>query len=112
MFSSRTRVSSGIVTEPPAGQRLLAALERLDDLLGVAWLKRSDVAAVHRRHRRHVARAEALELAYVDVVEVLAGLLDRVVDRLRVLRHARDARADPYVLAADRLGVEHVVEGR
>src|SRR5688572_1053925 len=106
MCSSRTRVSSGIVAEPPSGQRRLAALQRFDDLLRVAGLEWADVAPVHRRHRGHVARAEALELTDVDVVEVLARVLDRVVDSLGVPRQARDARADPDVLAADRLGVE------
>src|ERR671921_779034 len=39
-----------IVPEPSPRQRLLAALQRLDDLLRVTGLQRADVAAVHGRH--------------------------------------------------------------
>src|SRR3954470_9273225 len=100
------------VAEAAARERRAAGADRLDDLARVAPLERADVASVDRRHRRHVARAEAFERAYLRVLErLLLGLvLDRLEHAPRLLRHARDARADVHVAAADGLLVVHVVE--
>src|SRR5205809_7850307 len=69
------------VLEAAAGQHRAALLHRGHDLLGVARVERPHVAAVHRGHRRHVARAQALEAADLGVLEpLLAGLL---LDRLQ-----------------------------
>ena len=54
-------------------------------------VERADVAAVDRRHRRHVAGAQALELAQLDVLEALLA-------RLR----ARSPRRPPWRCAGGR----------
>src|SRR3954469_13032788 len=92
------------VLEPAAGQRLLARLDRTDDLGRVAWVERANVAAVDGSHRSHVAGAEALEVADLGVVQVLVlgRLLDGVEHAPRTLRPARDAGADIHVVAPHR----------
>ena len=77
--------------------------------------QRADVAPVEGRHRRHVAGAEALELAQVHVVDAL-----RVAPPRRAPRRpgARCARGRPRSCTRTRsgcrvaLGAQHVVEGR
>src|SRR5947209_14566012 len=70
-----------LVAEAAAGKDVAAFLHRQHELGGVAALQRADVAAVDGRHRGHVTGAQALELAYLDVLEAdhVGGLLDRVV---------------------------------
>src|SRR4051812_49166660 len=94
MPSRSTRVSAiravlpreleALVAEPAAGQRLAPLAQGGDHLRRLARVDRPDVAVVDRGHRRHVARAEALEAADVRVLEVAARLLQRLEQRLRV----------------------------
>jgi hypothetical protein len=92
----------------------LAVLDLADHLGRVAGGQRSHVASVDRCHRCHVARAEALELAQVEVLDPLRARLvgERLVDEPRVPQVAGDAGAHVHVAAARRLGAEHVVERR
>src|SRR2546423_14523252 len=64
------------VLEAAPRQRRAALLDRGHDLRCVARVERADEATVDRRHRRHVAGAEALGLADLGVLEVriLGGL--------------------------------------
>ena len=86
---------------PVPGQHLAALAERRHQLVRVVLGQRAHVAAVHGRHRRHVARAEALELAHLDALEALVARLlgDRVVDVLRVAQVAGHAGAHVHVAA-------------
>src|SRR4051812_22260004 len=89
--SVRMRTSSGtrpprqlvvLIAEAAARQDLLALLDLQDELGRVLACQRSNEAAVDRRHRRHVAGAQALELADLDALEAgdVSRLLDRHVD--------------------------------
>src|SRR5689334_20314351 len=93
------------VAEPAPRQDLPTILDLDDELASVVGRQGPYVAAVHRRHRRHVAGAEALELADLYVLEAsdLGGLLDRLVDVLRLPQMAGDRGADVHVARADRL---------
>ena len=100
--SSRMRSSES--PSPRPGQRPASpALHRLPTIspasLGV---ERADVAAVDRGHRGHVARAEALELAHLDVLEPSAARLplEGVVARPCAFAVAGDAGAHVHVAAA------------
>src|SRR5437764_773876 len=123
LFSRRSSVSMALgppsprqpvvrVAEAAAWQRRTAGADRLDDLVRVTRLERADVAAVDRGHRRHVARAEALESADLGVLERLLPrlVLQRLEHAARALGHARDAGAHVHVVTADGLLVVHVVE--
>ena len=94
------------IRQAAPGERLAALDQRGHELARVALGERADVAAVDRRHRCHVARAQALELAQLDVLEpLLAGLrADRLVDGLGVAQVAGDAGAHVDVAAPDRTG--------
>src|SRR3712207_6283333 len=78
------RQSEPLIVEAPAGQNLLLALHGLDDRGRILNVERPHVPPVDRGHRRHVARAEALELADLHADELLLpGLAqDRVVHGL------------------------------
>ena len=113
MFSSRTRRSSAIARAPFRAAAARPRFSASTISLGVAR------AAAGRRSGRSTDAIGAMSQAPRHSNSRMSTssrssprFLDRVVDRLRVLRHARDARADVHVLAPHRLGVEHVVEGR
>src|SRR3954447_21597436 len=118
----RMRTSSGtrpprkgvsIVSKPSPGQHLASLLDGEDELGSVGALERPDEPAVNGCHRRHVARAEALEPADLDAfwADHVGGFLDRLVDLVRLPQVAGDRRADVYVARADGIGSQHVVEG-
>ena len=65
-------------------------------------LQRADVLAVDRRHRRDVARAQALERAHVEARVVAGGGEHRVVDRVGAAQRARDVRAHVDLVLARR----------
>ena len=102
------------VLEPAPRHHRLAGLQLADRLGRVLHGQRAHVAPVEGRHRRHVAGAEALELAQVQVGDALRLRLlgERVVDAARVPQVAGDARAHVHVAARRPLGAQHVVEGR
>src|SRR5215203_2781452 len=90
-----------------------------DDPGDVPWLDGLAVAVVDRDDRPPAAAAGALDRAQRDgsVRRRFAGAdpelrLERVEHALRADERARDVRADLDDVAADRLEVEHVVEGR
>ena len=94
------------------GQRLLAAAHRVEDGGDLVEADRPDVVAVDRGHRRHVARAQALEGADVELGVVAAVLVEGGEQLVGAAQRARDVGAHEDVVAAHRLREEHVVEGR
>src|SRR6266571_1857118 len=118
MPSSSTRVSAilavlprkleALVAQAAAGQRLAPLLDSGHHLWGLAWVDRPHEPVVDRCHRRHVARPQALETADVHVLEVATRLLQRLEQRLRIAQLAGHAGAYVHLMAAERLGVEHV----
>ena len=74
--------------------------------------ERPEVLAVDRRHRRDVARAEALEAADVEARVGAGGALHRLEQGVRAAQRARDVRAHVDRVLALRDGHEHVVERR
>ena len=95
------------------GRQQRLALARLAQQLGhLVELERAEVDAVDRGHGRDVAGAEALEVAHVEVRVALGLLAEALVQRVGAVERARDVRAHEDPVAADGLGVEHVVEGR
>src|SRR3954453_5108756 len=116
--SVRMRTSSGTrppgqlvvrIAEAPAGQDLPALLDLQHELGRVLARQGPDEAAVDRRHRRHVARAEALELADLDVLDAgdLSRLLDRDIDLFGLAQMAGDRGAHVHVARTDGLGAQH-----
>ena len=77
------------VLEPAPRHHGLARLELADHLGRVLDRQRPHVAPVERRHRRHVAGAEALELAQVHVLPRPAPPPPRRARRTRDARYAR-----------------------
>ena len=73
--AAASRVGGLQALELALGQRLLAAAHRVEDGGDLVGADRPDVVAVDRGHRRHVARAEALEGADVELGVVAAVLV-------------------------------------
>ena len=113
LISSRRQREVG--GEGALGQRFLgedvaAAAQLLDRGRRVALLQRPVVALVDRGHRRDVAGAEALEAGDEDVLVALGGGAEGVEQLIAAAHPAADVGADLDFVAADRLGVEEVVE--
>ena len=122
--SSRTRVSRhrprcsrgrGVAGQRPPLQRLLrqhlvAAQQLLDRRRRLGRLQRPEVALIDRGHRRDVAGAEALKAGDEDVLLTLGRGAESVEQLVAAAHPAADVGADRDLVAADRLGVQEVVE--
>src|SRR5437868_1753455 len=104
----RMRISSGtsppgkrvaLVSESTTRKHLAAFLDRKYEIRSVIPAQRADVAPIDRRHRCHVAGAEAFELANLDAFQAdhVRGFLDRRVDLVGLAHMASDARAHVHV---------------
>ena len=86
-LSGRDRYGDSGSPSPRPGSTVSPAFTLAHDLGRVVGRERPDVAAVDRGHRGHVARAEALELADLDVLEALRpGLVGERVETFFALR--------------------------
>ena len=70
------------------GQHGATRAQVLEQCGRVAGLERAHVGAVHGRHRRDVARSQALEGAHVYIGIALGGRGDRVEERVGAAQRA------------------------
>ncbi len=112
-FSARRRrgvAGEGALGLVLGGEDLGAGLELLDREAGLGGVERAVVALVDRGHRRDVAGAEALEAGDEEVLVALGGGLEGVEQLVAAAHPAADVGADLDPVAADRVGVQEVVE--